>query len=144
MPGGRRNPGGRGGPGGRMQFNICSTAHSSNGGTNGGSVNGTDDKRVSEPVGGRPLAPKHVPIPAVPVDGQLMFEALSLGVSIIAACLQLLNLYRTVWWLPQSYNEYSMVCLNGFLTIASCNNNSLSYHLRLYDNSLDFFFSHFI
>lgn len=109
MPGGRRNPGGRGGPGGRIQFNVCPSPQSSNSVTNSSPNSSIDEKRICEPIGGRPLAPKHVPIPAVPVDGQLMFEALSLGISIVAACLQLLNLYRTVWWLPQSYNEYSMV-----------------------------------
>ncbi|XP_043269249.1 transmembrane protein 39A isoform X2 [Venturia canescens] len=108
MPGGRRNPGGRGGPGGRMQFNVCPTSQSSNTVTNVNPNSLIDEKRLCESIGGRPLAPKHVPIPAVPVDGQLMFEALSLGISIVAACLQLLNLYRTVWWLPQSYNEYSL------------------------------------
>ena len=111
MPGGRRNPGNRGGPTGRMHYNICATTNSTNGVTTSIAGNGTEDRKIGEPIGGRSFAPKHVPIPAVPVDGQLMFEALSLGISIVAACLQLLNLYRTVWWLPQSYNEYSMVSI---------------------------------
>lgn len=70
-----------------------------------------DEKKYSDNVNNvnRLLAPKHVPIPTVPVDGQLTFEAISLGISVIAACLQLLNLYRTVWWLPQSYNDNSIV-----------------------------------
>ncbi|KAG8040370.1 hypothetical protein G9C98_000941 [Cotesia typhae] len=69
-----------------------------------------DEKKYSDNVNNvnRLLAPKHVPIPTVPVDGQLTFEAISLGISVIAACLQLLNLYRTVWWLPQSYNDNSI------------------------------------
>lgn len=107
MPGARRNPS-RNPPGGRMSLNVCQSSHS----TNGTTINGLiiDEKKPGDTtINGRSLAPKHVPIPAVPVDGQLMFEALSLGISIIAACLQLLNLYKTVWWLPASYNEYSMV-----------------------------------
>ena len=106
MPSGRRYPGGRNAPGSRVQFspsNIGSSSFSS------GNGNGADDKKSGDPLGVRLLAPKHVPIPSIPVDGQLMFEALSLATSIIAACLQLLHLYRTIWWLPQSYNEYSMV-----------------------------------
>ncbi|XP_011302897.1 transmembrane protein 39A [Fopius arisanus] len=98
MPGARRNPS-RNGPG--RPLNVSSSTPSCP------PCPQTEDKKLDSP-NGRLLAPKHVPIPAVPVDDQLMFEALSLGISILAACLQLLNLYRAVWWLPQSYNEYSM------------------------------------
>ncbi|XP_011879274.1 PREDICTED: transmembrane protein 39A isoform X2 [Vollenhovia emeryi] len=108
MPGGRRNAVSRTGPAARSGSGSVGSA---NGRSNSGeraSTAGADDKRLDEIYSGRSLAPKHIPIPAVPVDGQLSFEALSLLVSIIAACLQLLNLYRTVWWLPNSYNGYSM------------------------------------
>lgn len=111
MPGGRRNAVSRTVPTARSGSSGVSSANT-NGRSNSGeraSAIGADEKRLDEIYGGRSLAPKHIPIPAVPVDGQLSFEALSLVVSIIAACLQLLNLYRTVWWLPNSYNGYSMV-----------------------------------
>lgn len=111
MPGGRRNAAGRAGPNGRTGGNYAGSTNV-NGRSNSGERaigSGADDKRIDEIFGGKSLAPKHVPIPVVPVDGQLTFEALSLAISIIAACLQLLNLYRTVWWLPHSYNNYSMV-----------------------------------
>ncbi|XP_011638308.1 transmembrane protein 39A isoform X1 [Pogonomyrmex barbatus] len=110
MPGGRRNAVSRTGPTTRSSSGNASSV-SANGRSNSGeraNTNNTDDKRLEEIYSGRSLAPKHIPIPVVPVDGQLSFEALSLVVSIIAACLQLLNLYRTVWWLPNSYNGYSM------------------------------------
>ncbi|XP_012542292.1 transmembrane protein 39A-A [Monomorium pharaonis] len=111
MPGGRRNAVSRTGLTARSGSNAGSNANA-NGRSNSGeraSVNANaDDKRLDEVCSGRSLAPKHIPIPAVPVDGQLSFESLSLVVSIIAACLQLLNLYKTVWWLPNSYNGYSM------------------------------------
>ncbi|KAG5305600.1 T39AB protein, partial [Acromyrmex insinuator] len=110
MPGGRRNAVSRTGSTARSGNGNISSVNT-NGRSNSGeraSANGADDKRFDEIYGGRSLAPKHIPIPAVPVDGQLSFEALSLVVSIIAACLQLLNLYRTVWWLPNSYNGYTM------------------------------------
>ncbi|XP_063993463.1 transmembrane protein 39A [Diachasmimorpha longicaudata] len=99
MPGARRNPSRNGA--GRL-LNVSSPTSPSP-----PSSPQNDDKKLDTP-NSRLLAPKHVPIPAVPVDDQLTFEALSLGISIMAACLQLLNLYRTVWWLPQSYNDYSM------------------------------------
>ncbi|XP_015604761.1 transmembrane protein 39A isoform X2 [Cephus cinctus] len=108
MPGGRRNPGGRGNSGARIQSGASNNS-SGNGSAPSNLTTGvTEEKKSGESIGSRPLAPKHVPIPSVPVDSQLMFEALSLAVSAIAASLQLLNLYRTVWWLPQSYNEYTM------------------------------------
>ncbi|XP_018406097.1 PREDICTED: transmembrane protein 39A-A [Cyphomyrmex costatus] len=108
MPGAKRNVVGR--TGSFVRSSNVSSANI-NGRSNSGeraSTNGAEDKRLDEIYGGRSLAPKHIPIPAVPVDGQLGFEALSFVVSIIAACLQLLNLYRTVWWLPNSYNGYTM------------------------------------
>ncbi|XP_011165741.1 transmembrane protein 39A isoform X2 [Solenopsis invicta] len=110
MPGGRRNAVSRTGPTARSSSGNASSPNA-NGRSNSGeraSANGADDKRFDEICSGRSLAPKHIPIPAVPVNTRLSFEALSLVVSIIATCLQLLNLYRTVWWLPNSYNGYSM------------------------------------
>lgn len=98
MPGARRNPG-KNGPG-RIQVNVCQTSQ------NNSTI--IDDKRMTDTINGKFLAPKHVPIPAIPVDDQLTFEILSLAISIIAASLQLLNLYKTVWWLPQSYNQYTL------------------------------------
>jgi len=110
---------------GRFTINVNFSMLLYNGRSNSGeriSANGIDDKRLDEIYGGRSLAPKHIPIPAVPVDGKLSFEALSLVVSIIAACLQLLNLYRTVWWLPNSYNGRSMVrCTCAFITYLKLN-----------------------
>lgn len=115
MPGGhRRNAANRTGPTGRSGGAGVNSASNINGRSNSGERvigSGADDKKPDETYGvrGSALAPKHVPIPVIPVDGQLTFEALSLVVSIVAASLQLLNLYRTVWWLPHSYNDYSMV-----------------------------------
>ena len=109
MAGGRRCPGGRS-TSARIQVGTSNNVSSSNNGINSGVCNVDDKKNLSEQMSiGRTLAPKHVPIPTIPVDGQLMFEVMSLATSLVAASLQLLNLYKTVWWLPQSYNEYSMV-----------------------------------
>ncbi|KOC69891.1 Transmembrane protein 39A-A [Habropoda laboriosa] len=109
MPGGRRNTTSRNGQT-KSQANISTPSNigvrSNSGERTPGS--GADDKKSEEICGIKTLVPKHVPIPIVPVDGHLTFEAMSLAVSIIAASLQMLNLYRTVWWLPHSYNNYSM------------------------------------
>lgn len=110
MPGGRRNAASRNGQTKSQTGFSGSTnvAVRSNSGerTVGNCV---DDKKSEEFCGIKTLVPKHVPVPVVPMDSHLTFEALSLIVSIIAASLQMLNLYRTVWWLPHSYNNYSMV-----------------------------------
>ncbi|PBC34616.1 Transmembrane9A [Apis cerana cerana] len=109
MPSGRRNAASRNGQA-KTQTNFTMSSNngirSNSGERTAGS--GADDKKSEEPCGIKALVPKHVPIPIVPVDGHLSFEALSLVVSIIATSLQMLNLYRTVWWLPHSYNNYSM------------------------------------
>lgn len=57
----------------------------------------------------QPSAPKHFPFPNTPVDDDLFFEALMFCFTITAASLQFLHLYRSVWWLPHSYNNQAMV-----------------------------------
>lgn len=113
MPGGRRNAAGRAGPNGRS--GNCAGSANVNGRSNSG-------ERAIDEIYEKSLAPKHVPIPVVPVDGQLTFEAVSLIISLTAACLQLLNLYRTVWWLPHSYNNYSMnfYLIDHYLLVFIC------------------------
>ncbi|XP_078043038.1 transmembrane protein 39A isoform X3 [Augochlora pura] len=109
MPGGRRNGASRNGQTKtQTSFSGSSniTVRSNSGERSTGC--GVDDKKSDDLCGVKTLVPKHVPIPVIPVDGHLMFEALSLVVSLVAASLQMLNLYRTVWWLPHSYNSYSM------------------------------------
>ncbi|XP_068971814.1 transmembrane protein 39A isoform X4 [Bombus flavifrons] len=108
MPGGRRNAASRNGQSkSQANFSVSSNIGIRSNSGERTTGNGADDKK-SELCGMKALVPKHVPIPVVPVDGHLTFEALSFVVSIIAASLQMLNLYRTVWWLPHSYNNYSM------------------------------------
>jgi hypothetical protein len=112
MAGGRKCPGGRSSASSRVQLNNSNNSVStSNTCIGSGVCNVEEKKNLGEQMSiGRTLAPKHVPIPTIPADGQVLFETLSLATSIVAASLQLLNLYKTVWWLPQSYNEYTMVC----------------------------------
>ncbi|XP_026318971.1 transmembrane protein 39A-A [Hyposmocoma kahamanoa] len=49
-----------------------------------------------------PVPPKHIPFPYIPQDGELLFEMMTFVFTLVATCLQLLNLYRTAWWLPHS------------------------------------------
>ncbi|XP_014208649.1 transmembrane protein 39A [Copidosoma floridanum] len=119
MAGGRRCPGGRSST--RLQVGSSNSNNNNSGSVpsgnsnsnNAGCYNNVDDKRnhnnMNEQINvGRTLAPKHIPVPSVPFDGQIHFEALSLATSLVVAALQLLNLYKTIWWLPHSYNDYSM------------------------------------
>lgn len=106
MPGGRRNPGPRNIP----------TAKGLSGNTRSQSgerisIQNSDEKKTEE----KTLAPKHIPIPTVAADDQLKFETISFLICFFVTSLQMLNLYRTVWWLPQSYNNYSMVQSSNLL-----------------------------
>lgn len=64
------------------------------------------------PILEQAAAPKHFPFPNTPVDDDLFFELLMFMFSGICAGLQFLHLYRTVWWLPHSYNRQAMVSLS--------------------------------
>ncbi|XP_026496227.1 transmembrane protein 39A [Vanessa tameamea] len=55
-----------------------------------------------------PLPPKHIPFPYIPQDGELLFEIMNFVFTLVAMCLQFLNLYRTMWWLPHSYTTQAM------------------------------------
>merc|ERR1719187_3238271 len=52
--------------------------------------------------------PQPVPIPDIPHDSPITFEVTMFCYTTIALLLQYLNLYRTVWWLPHSYNNQTM------------------------------------
>lgn len=56
---------------------------------------------------------KHIPFPpmASQFQSDLINEWLLFVYSFWAAGLQFLHLYRTVWWLPDSYTNQTMVCL---------------------------------
>jgi len=51
------------------------------------------------------VPPQPVPLPDIPHDSNLTFEVLVFMYSVVGLCLQYLNLYRSVWWLPHSYNQ---------------------------------------
>ena len=55
------------------------------------------------------MPPKHAHVPEVPVDGNLIFEGIMFVFSVMCLCLQYINLYKTVWWLPHSHSNYALV-----------------------------------
>nr|CAH7746110.1 unnamed protein product [Callosobruchus chinensis] len=56
----------------------------------------------------QPLAPKHFPFPSVPHDDEITFEALHWFFIVGSAGFQFLHLYRSVWWLPHSFNKQAV------------------------------------
>lgn len=56
-----------------------------------------------------PPAPKHMPYPNTPVDSDLFFEIVMFTFTTVAAGLQFLQIYRSVWWLPHAYTHHAMV-----------------------------------
>nr|CAI5854314.1 unnamed protein product [Callosobruchus analis] len=62
----------------------------------------------SLPVLEQPLAPKHFPFPNVPHDDDILFEGLHWFFVVGSAGFQFLHLYRSVWWLPHSFNKQAV------------------------------------
>lgn len=59
-----------------------------------------------------PLQPKHIRFPDVPYSSELVNELMIFIYTIIATAMQFLHLYRTVWWIPESNTNQTMVnCL---------------------------------
>lgn len=58
---------------------------------------------------GQASAPKHVALPKLPHENELLFEFQTMLLFITSMSTQYLNLYRTVWWLTQSHVNTAMV-----------------------------------
>ena len=61
------------------------------------------------PLASMVVLPKHSYLPDIPMDSNLYFEGMLFVFGIITMCLQYINLYKTVWWLPQSHAQYALV-----------------------------------
>ena len=57
------------------------------------------------------VLPRHAHIPDIPGDTNISFEAMLYIFGVIVMCLQYINLYKTVWWLPHSHANYALVGL---------------------------------
>lgn len=56
-----------------------------------------------------PAIPKHIAISYASCEHELVHETVVLIFSFSAFAMQILHLYRTVWWLPQSYTHFALV-----------------------------------
>lgn len=64
---------------------------------------------MTDPLNSKVMSPKHIPIPHIPQESAIVFETYMFAFTTVASFLQFLHLYRSVWWLPQSYTRYTMV-----------------------------------
>lgn len=62
------------------------------------------------------------PIPPLPHDGPFTFEIIVFAYMTVALLLQYLHLYKSVWWLPHSYNSYAVnfYLIDPLLIVFSC------------------------
>ncbi|KAK6640916.1 hypothetical protein RUM44_012614 [Polyplax serrata] len=63
---------------------------------------------LNERLSCKVVTPKHIPIPHIPQESTIIFELYMFIFTTVASFLQFLHLYRSVWWLPQSYTRYTM------------------------------------
>ena len=85
----------------RVNHNNCTSEPSST--SNSNSINFTEASNSDS------TTPKHISISYPSSDHALVYETVVLVFSFSAFSLQLLHLYRTVWWLPQSYTQFALV-----------------------------------
>lgn len=64
--------------------------------------------KVSTLLLDKPPAPKHFPFPNVPIESNFIFEISMFAFTLICTCLQFMHLYRTVWWLPNSFTNQAV------------------------------------
>ena len=62
--------------------------------------------------------------PELPLDGAMTFELIVFAYSMVAMMLQLLHLYRSVFWLPHSYNNNAVVRKDCFYPLKMCENGT--------------------
>ncbi|CAK9298756.1 unnamed protein product [Gordionus sp. m RMFG-2023] len=50
----------------------------------------------------------HQDLPDIPLDNELLYHFLSSTFSILSLILQYIQIYKTIWWLPQSHTPYAL------------------------------------
>lgn len=99
------------------------SSFSSNSPRNPGSGHLDDRDANMIPLATMAVLPKHAHMPDIPRDTNISFEGLLYVFGVIVMCLQYINLYKTVWWLPHSHANYALnfylidPYLAGFLCI---------------------------
>ncbi|XP_052237907.1 transmembrane protein 39A-like isoform X2 [Dreissena polymorpha] len=87
----------------RMQTNTVypTSAHKT--------LSSCDDRDANMiPLATMAVLPRHSHIPDIECDLNISFEAMLYIFGVIAMCLQYINLYKTVWWLPHSHSTYAL------------------------------------
>lgn len=51
---------------------------------------------------------RHIQLPELPVDGELVFEAQAALFSVVLLACQLVQLHRAAWWLPHAHQEQAL------------------------------------
>ncbi|KAJ6224827.1 hypothetical protein RDWZM_003372 [Blomia tropicalis] len=54
------------------------------------------------------IAPEHVTIPPLSEENELLYEIQTIVIFVISMSTQYLNLFRTYWWLSDTYRRYAM------------------------------------
>lgn len=54
-------------------------------------------------------APEHVDLPEISDENELLYELQTIVIFVIAMSTQYLNIFRTYWWMPETYRRYAMV-----------------------------------
>ncbi|KAK2149600.1 hypothetical protein LSH36_445g02080 [Paralvinella palmiformis] len=67
-----------------------------------------DDGDAGSPLASIVVQPHHSHIPDIAPDSNLIFEGMVFMYSVMTLCLQYINLYKTVWWLPHSNAKYAL------------------------------------
>ncbi|XP_050293250.1 transmembrane protein 39A isoform X2 [Anthonomus grandis grandis] len=85
----------------------------SRGGRSGGSVAQNEPAVPLKGISGFPMfeapsLPKHFPFPTIVMDTDAFYEYVMACFTIFGLVVQLMHLYRSVWWLPNSYMPLAM------------------------------------
>lgn len=67
------------------------------------------ERDTNEDHNSYPPPPKHISFPDLPNSSEVSNEFFIFSYTLLAASMQFLHLYRTVWWLPDSYTNTAMV-----------------------------------
>lgn len=97
-------------PSGRRILSRIQTNPTYQGGTHKNSTSGHSDDRDNNmiPLATMAVLPKHAHIPEIPGDTNVSFEVMLYIFGVFVMCLQYINLYKTVWWLPHSHANYAL------------------------------------
>lgn len=83
-------------------------AHVNHNARHGRNCNGNDSSHSYPQTVPHSSLPKHIPLPPIPRDGDVLFELIMFVFSAICCALQFLIIYRSVFWLPYSFTNFAL------------------------------------